>query len=66
MTTTHADLNKARAALDIDGGWLLDLGGSYLVTQSEGMVRDLRNHLPDYMSKIEAAGFDETKMGGSN
>lgn len=45
MYQTFADLSSARAALE-NGGWLLDLGpahaAEYLVTDDEGVVRDLR------------------------
>ena len=37
------DLAEARAMLDQNGGWLLDLGeGHYLVTEDDGIVLDLR------------------------
>lgn len=40
---TYCDtLDAARAILADKGGWLLDVGGRYLVTDDEGTVRDMR------------------------
>lgn len=61
---TYRDLDEARAALERDGGWLLDMGDDrYLVTDDEGLVRDLRQDMgEDYLDVLAAAGWDETKV----
>lgn len=65
---TYRDLDKARAVHADLGGWLLDLGGDgYLVTDDEGLVRDLRADMIEaygaaWMEAIAAVGHDETNL----
>ena len=50
MNKQYNDIDKARAAHEEFGGWLLDLGGGvYQVTNDVGVVSDLREHSDDYL-----------------
>lgn len=61
FTEFFADLSSARVALDTQGGWLLDVGGSYFVTEDEGVVTDLRGG--DYVARCKLLQcWDETQM----
>jgi hypothetical protein len=55
------DLDAAREALDIQGGWLLDLGaGTYLVTEDGAWVEGLRD--ADFLEQCrQQACWDETR-----
>ena len=59
---TFDDIGTARAAHEISGGWLLDLGdGVYQVTDDAGTVCDLREHGEDYLRACEILNhWDET------
>lgn len=65
---THRELDKARAVHADMGGWLLDLGSDgYLVTDDEGLVRDLRADMiahygEAWMGALASVEHDETKL----
>lgn len=59
------DINLARDAHADWGGYLLDLGGTYMVTDDhpcEHRSFDSEREAMDYAFRLAEAGYDETKM----
>lgn len=65
MWKTFNDYKQARNCLEIDGGWLLDLGSAhrpvYGVTDDESVARDLRGQ--EFIDRCENLQcWDETEL----
>lgn len=59
---TFRNLDDAQDEHEAGGGWLLDLGGqTYMVTDDEAIVRDLRG--ADFIDRCEQLQcWDETEL----
>lgn len=62
---TYTDIDDARADHQLSGGFLLDLGGVYMVTDdspAEHRTFESYREAVDYAFRLAEAGYDETQM----